>query len=184
MNSTARNCAVAKCVKSAFKATRAPAPARASISPLSADVTVELRWNAPAALATKDAAEAAFPAESREDQALCREHDIFGPGRLLPEVIQQVVRAHFGDFRACYEAGLARNRDLTGRVDIAFVIGRDGSVSNAVLNGNTLPDCSVGRCIAKAFEKLSFPPPRGDVVSVSYPIMLTPSNDSLDAAPR
>jgi hypothetical protein len=95
-------------------------------------------------------------------------------GRLPPEVIQRVVRQNYGRFRACYEVGLRSNPNLEGRVTARFVIGSDGSVSN-VSAGGDLPDAGVKSCVASAFYGLSFPTPEGGIVTVSYPIMLTPS---------
>jgi len=95
-------------------------------------------------------------------------------GRLPPERIQAIVRAGYGNFRLCYEAGLARNADLSGRVNIRFVIGRDGGVSNVSVDSTTLPDRDVAACVAKGFYDLKFPEPEGGIVTVIYPIMLEP----------
>jgi hypothetical protein len=94
-------------------------------------------------------------------------------GHLPPEVIQRIVRQNFGRFRACYEIGLRTNPNLEGRVTARFVIGRDGAVSN-VSSGGDLPDSTVKSCVASAFYGLSFPSPENGIVTVSYPIMLTP----------
>jgi hypothetical protein len=95
-------------------------------------------------------------------------------GRLPPEVVQRIVRQNFGRFRLCYENGLRTNPNLQGRVVVRFVIDRDGSVSN-VGGGGDLPDGGVVSCVSRAFYGLSFPQPEGGIVTVSYPIMLTPS---------
>lgn len=94
-------------------------------------------------------------------------------GRLPPDVIQRIVRQNFGRFRACYEIGLRTNPNLEGRVTARFVIGRDGAVSNVSASGD-LPDSQVRSCVASAFYGLSFPTPENGIVTVSYPIMLTP----------
>ncbi len=94
-------------------------------------------------------------------------------GRLPSDVIQRIVRQNFGRFRQCYEMGLRANPNLEGRVTARFVIGSDGAVSN-VSAGGDLPDAQVKSCVASAFYGLSFPSPEGGIVTVSYPIMLTP----------
>jgi hypothetical protein len=94
-------------------------------------------------------------------------------GRIPPEVIQRVVRQNFGRFRACYEAGLRTNPSLQGRVSVAFVVGRDGSVGSAQSAGSDLPDSGVVSCVVKQFYGLSFPAPEDGVVRVSYPIMFS-----------
>jgi len=72
-------------------------------------------------------------------------------GRLPPEVIQRVVRQNFGRFRLCYETGLRGNPNLQGRVGVRFVIGRDGSVSQAANGGSDMPDSNVVSCVTRAF---------------------------------
>jgi hypothetical protein len=94
-------------------------------------------------------------------------------GRLPSDVIQRIVRQNFGRFRNCYEIGLRANPNLEGRVVARFVIGREGAVSN-VSAGGDLPDAQVRSCVASAFYGLSFPSPENGIVTVSYPIMLTP----------
>jgi hypothetical protein len=96
-------------------------------------------------------------------------------GRLPPEVIRRIVRQNFGRFRMCYEQGLARNPNLEGRVGVRFVIGRDGAVSNAGNGGSDIPDSAVVSCVVSAFYGLSFPQPEGGIVTVTYPIMFSPS---------
>lgn len=95
-------------------------------------------------------------------------------GRLPPEVIQRVVRQNFGRFRACYQTGLSRNPNLEGRVAARFVIARDGAVANVANGGSDLPDAAVVSCVLSAFYGLSFPEPANGIVTVTYPISLSP----------
>ena len=81
-------------------------------------------------------------------------------GRLPPEVIQRIVRQNFGRLRACYEAGLAKDPDLKGRVSVRFVIGKDGAVASVADAGSDLPAAGVKKCILSAFSRLAFPHPR------------------------
>lgn len=103
-----------------------------------------------------------------------REVGITTNGKLPPEVIQRVVRQNFGKFRFCYDAGLRQNPALTGRVSTRFVIDRNGAVSLAQDAGSDLPNREVVQCIVRSFHSLSFPEPQGGMVTVTYPIMLTP----------
>ncbi|MEO7036227.1 MAG: AgmX/PglI C-terminal domain-containing protein [Polyangiaceae bacterium] len=95
-------------------------------------------------------------------------------GRLPPEVVRRIVRQNYGRFRMCYEHGLRGNPNLTGRVAVRFVIGREGSVSNAANGGSDMPDSGVVSCVVQAFYGLSFPTPENGIVSVTYPIMFSP----------
>ena len=95
-------------------------------------------------------------------------------GRLPPEVVQRIVHANFGRFRACYEAGLRENPALSGRVVAKFMIGRGGEVTAALDGGSDLPNATVVQCVVRNFLNLSFPAPEGGTVSVVYPFNLSP----------
>ena len=97
-------------------------------------------------------------------------------GRLPPEVIQHVVRTHFGGFRRCYEDALTHNAHLRGQVSVRFVIAKDGKVSDVRDAGSTLPDPAVIACVVKGFGDLSFPAPDGGIVTVVYPISFSPGD--------
>lgn len=96
-------------------------------------------------------------------------------GRLDPAVIQRIVRQNSGRFVACYQDGLRTNPGLEGRVQVAFVIARDGSVTTAHdTSGSDLPDQNVRACVTKAFYGVSFPEPSGGIVTVTYPFAFSP----------
>jgi hypothetical protein len=95
-------------------------------------------------------------------------------GRLPPEVIRRIVRQNTARFRKCYEAGLAKDASLKGKVVARFVIGKDGSVANVTDGGSDLADGAVKKCVLQAFRALSFPAPEGGVVTVTYPLDFTP----------
>lgn len=102
-----------------------------------------------------------------------RSGPVTSTGRLPPEVLQRVVRQSFGRFRACYETGLRANPSLRGRVAVAFVVGRDGSVGSAQNAGSDLPDPNVIACVVRGFASLSFPAPEDGIVKVTYPIVFS-----------
>lgn len=96
-------------------------------------------------------------------------------GRLPAEVVQREVRLHSGRYQSCYADGLRPNPSLNGRVEVRFVIGRDGSVVTAQDGGGSdLPDLAVRQCVVKAFYGLSFPTP-GGTVKITYPLTFTPA---------
>jgi hypothetical protein len=97
-------------------------------------------------------------------------------GRIAPEVIQNIVRSHFGEYRTCYEEGLKRSAKLQGRVTVKFIIGLDGTTQMTADEGSDLPDPQVVQCVVAGFAKLSFPPPQGGYVTVVYPIEFAPGD--------
>jgi hypothetical protein len=125
-----------------------------------------------AAAAAAGGREAMFR-EHRVASVSCRCGGTQVNGRLPPEVIQRVVRANFGRFRACYEQGLTRDPGLEGRISVKFVIGRSGAVEMTSVEDRSLSDASVAACVAKRFDALSFPEPAGGIVTVVYPIVFS-----------
>ena len=101
-------------------------------------------------------------------------------GSLPPEVIQYNVRTHYGVFRSCYESGLGRNPQLQGRITVRFVIDPDGLVRHVESEGSDLPDPKVIECVVAEYKNLTFPHPEGGIVTVVYPIMFSPGDDSPD----
>jgi hypothetical protein len=97
-----------------------------------------------------------------------------GGGQIPREVIQRIVRQNFGRFRLCYEDGLRSNPGMVGRVAVKFVIDRQGGVAVASDGGSDLPDQKVIGCVVRGFQNLSFPEPKGGLVTVTYPIQFTP----------
>jgi len=76
--------------------------------------------------------------------------------------------------RRCYEAGLARDPKLTGRVVVKFVVEKkDGKVSSAEDNGSDLPDAATVACVVGVYKTMVFPAP-WDRMTITYPIVFSP----------
>ncbi|HVY48006.1 MAG TPA: AgmX/PglI C-terminal domain-containing protein [Minicystis sp.] len=97
-------------------------------------------------------------------------------GRLPVEVVQRVVRMHFGPFRLCYDKGLAKDPRLGGRLVTSFVIDPQGAASGVADAGSDLPDADVAACVRRGFASLTFPPPESGAVTVVYPITFEPAD--------
>jgi hypothetical protein len=95
-------------------------------------------------------------------------------GRLPPELIQKVVRAHFTEFRKCYENALAHDPKATGKTVTRFVIDRNGAVREAhtTLSGTLPPEMST--CMEAEFRSLTFEAPSENSLTVNYPILFNP----------
>jgi hypothetical protein len=108
-------------------------------------------------------------------------------GQLPAAALRRVVRGGFGAFVACYEPALRRDPTLRGTVRVRFVVGRDGSVSEAAdadagapdplawsltENEEPLRSPEVSACVTAAFRRLAFPKPEGGTFSGVYPIEL------------
>ncbi|MEZ4381205.1 MAG: TonB family protein [Nannocystaceae bacterium] len=94
-------------------------------------------------------------------------------GALDKDVIRRIVRARINEVRHCYNRGLAKDPSIQGRVAVQFSITGGGKVPTAVVVESTVADPEVGRCIAKAVRRWSFPKPDGGgSVIVTYPFVL------------
>lgn len=98
-------------------------------------------------------------------------------GNLDSDIVRRIVRPHVREVRSCYAAGLEKDPELGGRVEIAFVIDGTGKVTSSKVHASDLGDKkdAVAECIAEAANDWKFPKPRaGGEVSVVYPFILTP----------
>ena len=91
-----------------------------------------------------------------------------------PELIMRPIRKRAACFRGCYQAGLARNAKLAGRISIRFVVEVDGWVRRARIVENELGDADVGECVRRSFVGLLYPSPEGGEVTVVYPLRFAP----------
>ncbi|KIG17123.1 Von Willebrand factor type A domain protein [Enhygromyxa salina] len=106
-------------------------------------------------------------------------------GSLDKDIIRRVVRSRINEVRHCYNAGLMRNPNLAGRVEVQFVIDERGSVDAASVASSSLEDQQVATCIANATRRWRFPkPPGGGSVIVKYPFMLDPGGATMASSWR
>ena len=89
--------------------------------------------------------------------------------------VVDVVQAHVGEVRYCYEQGLALDPTLKGRVLVRFTVGRGGKVRTSAVASSDLPDKNVEACVARAVCRWLFEAPANNRdVTVSYPFELEP----------
>jgi hypothetical protein len=94
-------------------------------------------------------------------------------GSLSKEVIRRVIQRHINEVRFCYEQELNSRPDLSGRVQVKFIISPSGAVQAANVESSTLGAARAETCIAQAVRRWTFPAPDGGgIVIVSYPFVL------------
>lgn len=99
-------------------------------------------------------------------------------GSLDKEMIRRVIRAHLGLVRAC---SITDAGTRTGKIDVNFVISKEGTVSAASVTKSTTNDASFDACVTDAVKTMVFPkPPGGGTVVVTYPFTFT----TAPSAPR
>ncbi len=103
---------------------------------------------------------------------------------LTHDEIQTIVRHHFNDMVHCYEDALAHNPNTPGGlVNIVLVIAGNGSVLSAdpqplpkrpkPNSAKILTDPQVRSCIARAFQRIQFPPTNRGMMNMIYPVELS-----------
>jgi TonB family protein len=116
-----------------------------------------------------------FGTKMKGSSVVVPEQDAVTEGSLTKEEIEAVIRANLAQIKACYERNLQGNRQLSGRVQSAFVINADGRVTTSSVSQSTLASPATESCIAEAIKRWKFPQPRGGgVVNVKYPFVLQP----------
>jgi hypothetical protein len=94
-------------------------------------------------------------------------------GGLDKDQIAAVINRHIGEVIYCYEKGLQVQSELSGRVDIHWVINAAGVVNGANVSSSSLHNTKVDNCIVDHLRTWKFPHPVGGVnVKVEYPFVL------------
>lgn len=107
------------------------------------------------------------------------ESEAWTEGGLDRNAIAAVIQRHLSEVRFCYESGLQKKPNLSGRVSMKFMIGPQGVVTTAQVNNSSLAHPLVENCIRDRLKTWQFPKPQGGVnVKVNYPFVLRRVSDS------
>jgi hypothetical protein len=102
---------------------------------------------------------------------VARRVDAGAPGSLPRAVLREAIRGRMGDVQRCYQQGLAIDRNLAGRVTVAFVLDAQGAVTETAVTEDGLDRPQVAQCIADVARRWTFPAP-GGVMRFEYPFHL------------
>jgi TonB family protein len=80
---------------------------------------------------------------------------------LEPEQIAEGVRPHQAALSACYRSQLRATRFLGGAVELTFVVGEGGTVSDVRLSKADLGSWAVERCLLEIARGIQFAAPKG-----------------------
>jgi hypothetical protein len=96
-------------------------------------------------------------------------------GALDTSVIVKEIRSRLGAVKACYEAGLKRNPNIGGRIELRFEVSAIGKVTSAQIENDTMHDDEVAACIKSRVSSWRFPAPSGGSAQFSYPFIFQSS---------
>jgi outer membrane biosynthesis protein TonB len=94
---------------------------------------------------------------------------VIQPGPSAAE-IRQAVDNRNDELRRCYMVGTFRDSQLSGTVNVVFIIDTTGKVSRANDAGSDMPDPEVVDCVLGVFAQLEFPSGASSATEVTYPI--------------
>src|SRR5262245_29044331 len=90
-------------------------------------------------------------------------------GPLDSEMVSCAVQGHLKEIRTCYKTELAKQPDLSGRLNVRLEINADGHVNDVRAESSVEP--SVDACIIAVFKRMSFPKPKDGKAVVRYPLI-------------
>ncbi|MDF3064777.1 MAG: uncharacterized protein K0R38_378 [Polyangiaceae bacterium] len=97
-------------------------------------------------------------------------------GKLPKGVVDEKLKEAQPGILSCYQRALKSKPELSGSVNVDFVVSTEGKVVHAASaeGDDALADEATVRCILTEIEQLVFPPPSGGRVFINYPIKLEP----------
>lgn len=99
-------------------------------------------------------------------------------GAITEKKADGVIQQHKAKLMGCYAQGLARDRDLSGRLSLRFGIGPQGEhlEEPEIMRGGTLEDEGVRACVLELMGTFTFPPLGGPdkTAAVLYPVLFSP----------
>lgn len=85
--------------------------------------------------------------------------------------ILSALEAKKGEFQACYQSALERNRDTRGTVTLKLKIDEvSGDVTSSSVDQSNIGDNGMNTCVANAASSISLPEPPGLPVEGDYDI--------------
>ncbi len=94
-------------------------------------------------------------------------------GKLDPNEVRAVIRAHRNEVHHCYQKGLLENDRSAGVVRVVFHLNPGGRAMECRVEEN-LSVSSVGQCICGRIQTWRFPQPEGGLAKISYAWTLQP----------
>ena len=85
------------------------------------------------------------------------------------QALLSALRAHDGDVKTCFAAGLSRHAGLWGRLALRLRVTPAGTFTDPTEVESRFPDTDVTRCVASALEGAAAPRVSRDVLIV-YPL--------------
>ncbi len=93
---------------------------------------------------------------------------------LTQETIGKIVKSHFNELEACYEASLAADNSLAGVVELELTIAKDGTIEEGRLLKDGLGSAELNLCLVKKMIEWTFPAHKDEAVTIQFPFAFSP----------
>jgi hypothetical protein len=135
------------------------------------------KLDSPEALKPPSQELADVPVQTKEEEGAEGEKESIGDdisqakstGKVSKNSIDVTIKAEMSRFRSCYQREFMKNPELAGKVVLQFAIGKEGAVKGAHIKESSLNSIVVERCMLKQLYGITFTPPAGGDVVISYP---------------
>ncbi len=109
----------------------------------------------------------------RRREPILRDGQTEVSGKMDPNEVRAVIRAHRNEVHHCYQKGLLENDRAAGVVRVVFTLNPMGRAAECRIEEN-LSIASVGTCICNRIQIWRFPQPEGGLAKISYAWTLQP----------
>ncbi len=92
-------------------------------------------------------------------------------GGLTKEQVNRVVRAHLAALKYCYEKELQRRPQLSGKIELFWVIKPNGTVDRAKVAASTMGSRDVEGCMERQVRNWHFPKSNAPTIVQSFPFL-------------
>ena len=92
-------------------------------------------------------------------------------GSLSKAEVDKVIGKHWSKISRCYENGLRKSPNLSGKLTISWKVMSSGKTAQVKQVLSSLGSPQVSQCIMKIIKKLRFPKPKGGAVKIKYPFV-------------
>jgi TonB family protein len=83
------------------------------------------------------------------------------------------IKTNMSRFRSCYVKESRKFPGLAGRVDIKFILNKDGKVQETSVVSSSLKSPLVAKCVEQQLMGLQFEPQEKDGTEIVYPFVFS-----------
>ncbi len=118
----------------------------------------------------------AGPGDEEQPAQTPEEHGREDASRADADNVRFVVQAHLGQVQACYSRAFKESAPPGGRIDVGFVVGKNGRASRVRTESNATRSTMLSGCLEQRIAEWQFPRPASGEFELIYPFVFSPGN--------